>query len=101
MQSIKSRSTTSHYGMQVGWPMLLLKEGMPSANTIFSIYLSPRKGAILLRHLALGCSVLIHYTAQDAFDAGDSVQGLGGGLQASILLLLPPPLKRTDQCEVS
>lgn len=45
------------------------------------------------RHLTPGFSAFIDYAGEDTLDAGHLVQGFGqgGGLQASILLLLPAP----------
>lgn len=44
--------------------------------------------------------MLVHDAANDALDAGDLVQGLAGWAEASIFLLLAPPLKPADQGEV-
>lgn len=63
-------------------------------------HLIPRERAVLLRHLTLGCSVLVHDAANDALDAGDLVQGLAGWAEAGIFLLLAPPLKPADQSEI-
>lgn len=63
-------------------------------------HLIPRERAVLLRHLTLGCSVLVHDAANNSLDTGDLVQGFADWAEAGIFLLLAPPLKPADQGEV-
>lgn len=61
--------------------------------------LIPRYGVVFAWNLIASCSTLIDDAGKNAPDVGDLVQGLGQGAraEASILLLLPAPLKGAKQ----
>ena len=82
------------------WNQALPNFVMKDQKVTVHFHLIPRERAVLLRHLTLSCSMLVHNAANDSLDAGDFVQGFADWAEAGIFLLLAPPLKPADQGKV-